>query len=804
MIFGGSVQKPTNLPVLPLRNTVMFPNSIAPMAVGRKFSLSAIEAALNEEQILAVFTQVDADVEVPVGSDLYKVGCAAKILKVMDERNSGTKTVLLQGLSRIQLKRFTSLSPHMRVEVEYPDEGKFGDTETEALTQKIKELALEVIQKNPNIPVEARQFIEDIEDIGNLCDLIAANLNIPIKEKTRILDSFDIKERCRIVTHLLKTELEMIKVKKRIDEEIKGELDKNQREFYLHKQMDAIRKELGDEDSPEGDLDDFKKRIEEAGLPKEAKEAAEKELKKLGRIPPSSPEHTVSHNYLEWIVDLPWSKVTEDHIDLKNAEKILGEDSYGLDKVKKRILEFLAVRKLKPDMKSPILCLIGPPGVGKTMLGSSIARAMDRKFYRMSLGGLHDEAEIRGHRRTYIGSMPGRVIQGLKKVGVRNPVFMFDELDKVGADFRGDPASALLEVLDPEQNFTFMDNYMQLPFDLSQAIFIGTANRLDTIPPALRDRLEIIEVPGYTNEEKSIIARDHLIAEELENHGLTAEQLHFTDEGLCRMIDCYTHEAGVRELKRTIAAVCRAAARRIASDEAESVNLTCEEVEEILGPERYFPEVADRTSVPGVATGMAWTPAGGDILFIEAILMKGKGNLILTGKLGDVMQESAKAAMSWVRSKADSLKIDPEFFINYDIHIHVPSGAIPKDGPSAGITLVSALTSLLTGRKVSADVAMTGEVTLRGLVLPVGGIKEKILAAKRAGIKRILMPEKNKKDLAEVPEAMRQGLDLVFISNIDEALEKALQKPEMVAEADKPIVQSALKPAAHDKPAVAN
>jgi ATP-dependent Lon protease len=804
MIFGGSVKKPTNLPVLPLRNTVMFPNSIAPMAVGRKFSLSAIEAALNEEQILAVFTQVDAEVEVPVGSDLYKVGCAAKILKVMDERNSGTKTVLLQGLGRIQLKRFTSLSPHMRVEVEYPDEGKFGDTETEALTQKIKELALEVIQKNPNIPVEARQFIEDIEDIGNLCDLISANLNIPIKEKTRILESFDIKERCRIVTHLLKTELEMLKVKKRIDEEIKGELDKNQREYYLRKQMDAIRKELGDEDSPEGDLDDFKKRIEEAGLPKEAKEAAEKELKKLGRIPPSSPEHTVSHNYLEWIVDLPWSKTTEDHIDLKNAEKILGEDSYGLDKVKKRILEFLAVRKLKPDMKSPILCLIGPPGVGKTMLGSSIARAMDRKFYRMSLGGLHDEAEIRGHRRTYIGSMPGRVIQGLKKVGVRNPVFMLDELDKVGADFRGDPASALLEVLDPEQNFAFSDNYMQLPFDLSQAIFIGTANRLDTIPPALRDRLEIIEVPGYTNEEKSIIARDHLITEELENHGLKAEQLHFTDEGLCRMIDCYTHEAGVRELKRTIAAVCRAAARRIASDEAESVNLTCEEVEEILGPERYFPEVADRTSVPGVATGMAWTPAGGDILFIEAILMKGKGNLILTGKLGDVMQESAKAAMSWVRSKAESLKIDPELFLNYDIHIHVPSGAIPKDGPSAGITLVSALTSLLTGRKVSADVAMTGEVTLRGLVLPVGGIKEKILAAKRAGIKRILMPEKNKKDLAEVPEAMRQGLDIVFISNIDEALEKALQKPEMVAEADKPIVQSALKPAAHDKPAVAN
>ncbi len=803
MIFGGSVKKPTNLPVLSLRNTVMFPNSIAPMAVGRKFSLSAVEAALNEEQILAVFTQINADVEVPVGSDLYEVGCAAKIIKVMDDRQSGTKTVLLQGLSRIQLNRFTSLSPHMRVDIEYPAEGKVDDTETEALTEKIKELALEVVNKNPHMPSEARQFVEEIQDVGDLCDLIAANLSIPIAEKAKILETFDIKERCRIVTHLLKTELEMLKVKKRIDEEIKGELDKNQREYYLRKQMEAIKKELGDEENPEGDLDEFKKRIEQANLPKEAKEAAEKELKKLSRIPPSSPEHTVSHNYLEWIIDLPWSKFTEDHIDLKDAEKILDEDSYGLDKVKKRILEFLAVRKLKPDMKGPILCLIGPPGVGKTMLGSSIARAMDRKFHRMSLGGLHDEAEIRGHRRTYIGSMPGRILQGLKKVGVRNPVFMLDELDKVGADFRGDPASALLEVLDPEQNFAFNDNYMNLSFDLSQVLFIGTANRLDTIPPALRDRLEIIEVPGYTNEEKKIIAKNHLIKEEMDNHGLKPEQLQFTDDGLFKMIDCYTREAGVRELKRNIAAACRSAARRIASEEAETVTVTCEETEEILGPERYFPEVAERTSVPGVATGMAWTPAGGDILFIEAILMKGKGNLILTGKLGEVMQESAKAAMSYVRSKAEEFNIDPDIFQNYDIHIHVPSGAIPKDGPSAGITLLSALMSLLTGRKVSSEVAMTGEVTLRGQVLPVGGIKEKILAAKRAGIKRILMPEKNRKDLAEVPEALREGLELVFISNMDEALECALEKREGAAPA-KPIVPETIKDMTHDKPPVAN
>ncbi|MBZ0272093.1 endopeptidase La [bacterium] len=774
-MFFDENKHPKNLPVLALRNAVLFPNAIAPMAVGRKFSLAAIEAAQEADGFIAIFTQRDPKVENPAGEDLHAFGTLAKILKVMDERSSSTQTVLLQGLARIQGTEFSAYTPHMRVDVDYPLETPVIDAEVEALAKKTKELALQVIQLSPNIPGEARQFVDEMQEIGPLCDLIAANMSIPVDERIAILETLDIKARCRRIIRLLNTELEMLRVKKRIDEEIRGELDRNQKEFYLRKQMDAIRKELGDDDGAESDIDDFRKRIDEAELPKDALDVAERELKRLQRIPPSSPEHTVSHTYLEWILDLPWNEETEDHIDLKEAEKILDEDSYGLEKVKRRILEYLAVRKLKPGMKGPILCLVGPPGVGKTSLGSSVARSMGRKFYRMSLGGLHDEAEIRGHRRTYIGSMPGRILQTMKKVGVRNPVFVLDELDKVGADFRGDPSSALLEVLDPEQNFAFSDNYLQIPFDLSKVLFIGTANRMDTVPPALRDRLEVIEIPGYTTEEKMIIARQHLIKQELENHGLTAEQIEITDDALARLIDHYTHEAGVRELKRNIASICRAGARIIAGGEAEHVQVTGEKVGDILGAERYYPEVAERTSVTGVATGMAWTPAGGDILFIEASMMKGKGNLILTGKLGEVMQESAKAALSYIRSKAEDFNIDPQVFQDYDIHIHIPAGAIGKDGPSAGITLLAALASLLTGRKVNADMAMTGEVTLRGQVLQVGGIKEKILAAKRAGIKRILLPEKNRKDLLEIPERLRAGVEFHFINNIDEALASALE-----------------------------
>jgi ATP-dependent Lon protease len=775
MLFSSSFNKPDVVAVLPLKNAVLFPGSIAPMAVGRSFSLEAVAEAQKGEQLLGVFTQYDPETENPTGSDLHNMGTIAKILKVVDERRGG-KTVLLQGLTRVQIRNFEQLSPFMKVGVEYPDELKPLEAEESALGQKLKETAAKVISESPGIPSEARQFVEEMDEVGSLSDLIAANMNLTQEQKMEILATLDVKSRAKkVITHL-HHEMEMIKLKKQIDTEVRGEMDKSQKEFYLRKQMEAIRRELGEGSDPSNDVDDFRKRMEEAKLPEEALKAAEKEIEKLTRIPPSSPEYTVSVNYLEWILDLPWSVSSEDHLEIEPAAKILDEDHYGLEKVKKRILEFLAVRKLKKDMKGPILCLIGPPGVGKTSLGKSVARAMGREFVRMSLGGIHDEAEIRGHRRTYIGSMPGRIIQGLKKAGTNNPVFMLDELDKIGADFRGDPSSALLEVLDPEQNDSFADNYMGIPFDLSTVNFIGTANIYDTIPPPLRDRMEIIDIPGYTQEEKLIIAKNYLVKEELENHGLNTDYLEFTDDGLNKIIDSYTREAGVRNLKRNIAAICRGTAKIIAAEEAKKVLADEKVVREMLGPERFFPEVADRTSVPGVATGMAWTPTGGDILFIEATMMKGKGGLILTGKLGDVMKESAKAALSYVRSKADQFDIDPEIFEKYDIHIHVPAGAIPKDGPSAGITLASALTSLLTGRRVSGEMAMTGEVTLRGLILPVGGIKEKILAAKRAGIKEILLPEKNKKDLEEIPAKIIEGIDLRFISQIDEALEMALEK----------------------------
>ena len=774
-LFSGTFTKPDTLPVLPLKNAVLFPGSIAPMAVGRDFSLKAVDAAQKSENLMAVFTQYDPEEENPTGADIYHIGSIAKILKVVDERRGG-KTVLLQGLTRVKIKRFEQLAPFIRVEVEYPEENASDDLEFVAMAGKLKEMANKVITNSPGIPSEASQFVDEIDDLGALADLIAANMKIPQDQKMTILGTMDVKERGKKVINHLVNELEMIRLKKQIDSEVRGEMDKGQKEFFLRKQMEAIRKELGEGADPGDDADEMRTRLREANLPEEAHKAAEKEIEKLARIPPSSPEYTVSVNYLDWILDIPWSVSSPDDLDINDAERILEEDHYGLEKVKKRILEFLAVVKLKSDMKGPILCLVGPPGVGKTSLGRSVARAMGRKFMRMSLGGIHDEAEIRGHRRTYIGSMPGRIIHGLKKAGTNNPVFMLDELDKIGSDFRGDPSSALLEVLDPEQNDTFSDNYLGIPFDLSKVLFVGTANIIDTIPPPLRDRMEIIDIPGYTQEEKLIIAKKYLIAEEKENHGLKEDQLTITDGALNKMIESYTREAGVRNLKRCIAGLCRGTAKQVAAGEADRIVADKKMVHQMLGPEKFFPEVAERTSVPGVATGMAWTPTGGDILFIEATMMKGKGHLILTGQLGDVMKESAKAALSYVRSKADQLGIDPDTFENFDIHIHVPAGAIPKDGPSAGITLLAALTSLLTDRKVSGELAMTGEVTLRGQILPVGGIKEKILAAKRAGIKEILLPEKNKKDLEEIPPTIIENLDLRFISQIDEALELALEK----------------------------
>jgi len=773
MLFSADPQRPKNVPVLALRNATLFPGTIAPMAVGRAFSLNALEVAQKEHGILGVFTQFDPEVEEPTGADIHHIGVAAKILKTAEDRRGG-RTVLLQGLHRIKIMRFSDMAPIVRVDVEYPEDFHDDDAEAHALLTQIKELAIDIITKNPALPQEAKHFIQEMDKPGMLCDLVVSHLSMPIDEKIKVLQQLDVKERSRDVLRMLQTELSLLETKKKIDRQVKGEMDKSQRDYYLRKQMEAIRKELGEDESVEDEIADVRKKLEELKLSDEARKTVEKELKRLGKIPTSSPEYTVSKTYIDTLMELPWNKMSEDHLDINDAERILNEDHYGLQRVKKRILEYLSVRKLKPDVKGPILCLIGPPGVGKTSLGKSVARAMNREFVRMSLGGIHDEAEIRGHRRTYIGALPGRIIQGIKKAGTGNPVFMLDELDKVGKDFRGDPSSALLEVLDPEQNDTFMDNYLAIPYDLSRVLFIGTANVADTIPPPLRDRMEVIEIPGYTQEEKVLIAKKHLIAEEMENHGLQDNMFSISDGALNEVIDKYTREAGVRGLKRNIAALCRAAAKRIASGEADKVRVNKNLVATYLGPQVFFPEVAERTAVPGVATGMAWTPTGGDILFIEATMMKGKGNLILTGHLGDVMKESAKAALSYLRSKAEDFGIDPDQFEQVDVHIHIPAGAIPKDGPSAGITLLSALASLFTGKCVNHDMAMTGEVTLRGQILPVGGIKEKVLAARRAGIKVVMLPEKNKKDLDEIPEEIRKGLTLHFINHIDEALKHAL------------------------------
>jgi len=774
MLFSNEEMKKTNLPVLALRNATLFPGTIAPMAVGRGFSLKALSAAEHEDHLLAVFTQFDPEVEEPTGADIHHMGVVAKILKMADDRRGG-KTVLLQGLQRIRVTRFTELSPVMRVDVEYPADIEVEDAEMGALFTKIKEMAVDTIKKSPSMPQEAKHFIEEMDKPGMLCDLVASHMSMPIEEKITILETLDVKVRARRIAQILSSELQMLETKRRIDKQVRGEMDKSQREYYLRKQMDAIRKELGEEDSVESEIDDLREKLKAAGLPEEAHKTADKEIKRLSRIPSSSPEYSVAKTYVDTLLELPWSDYSEDHLDINDAERILDEDHYGLERVKKRILEYLAVRKLKPDVKGPILCLIGPPGVGKTSLGKSVARAMGREFIRMSLGGIHDEAEIRGHRRTYIGALPGRIIQGIKKAGKNNPVFMLDELDKVGKDFRGDPSSALLEVLDPEQNDTFTDNYLAIPYDLSRVLFIGTANVADTIPGPLRDRMETIDIPGYTQEEKKLIAKKHLIAEEMENHGLSVQQFKITDAALDLVIDKYTREAGVRNLKRNIAALCRGAAKSIAAGEKKKVTVDKRMVPIFLGAEKFFPEVAEATSVPGVATGMAWTPAGGDILFIETTMMPGKGGLTLTGQLGDVMKESAKAALSYLRSRAKEFGIEPKVFEENDVHIHIPAGAIPKDGPSAGITLLAALTSLFTGKCVNHDLAMTGEVTLRGQILPVGGIKEKVLAARRAGIKEIMLPEKNRRDLEEIPEEIRKGLTLHFIGKIDEALKFALQ-----------------------------
>ncbi len=772
------------LAVLPLRNTVLFPQVVVPLAVGRLKSVKLIEDAVENDRPIAVITQRNPETDSPSPDDLYEIGTIARILKVVKIANDNY-SVIIQGQRRVKLRKLTQLEPYFLGEVELLDSAdnltSEEQVEIEALFLNLKSTAKQVVKFIPEMPKEASQMVDGVSDPGQLCDFVAANMDISSDEKQTILETVDLRDRLTTVVTLLARQLEVLRVSDKIQSQIKEEIDKNQREYYLRQQLKAIKEQLGELDGEGGDLEDIAAAIEDSNLPKEVEDVARKQINRLRMMQPASSEYGVTRTYLETLLDLPWSKQTKDKLDIREARAFLDEDHYDLDKVKKRIIEYLAVRKLKNDMKGPILCLVGPPGVGKTSLGKSVARALGRKFVRISLGGVHDESEIRGHRRTYVGALPGRIVQALRKAQTNNPVFMLDEIDKVGRDFRGDPSAALLEVLDPEQNNSFSDHYMEIPVDLSNVLFIATANMLDPISAPLRDRMDVIEIPGYTAHEKGVISRRYLIPKQLENHGITEANMTIDDEALDIIIRNYTREAGVRSLERRIADIARGVAVKVAEAREEDakaevlVEIKREDLVEYLGQEKYQFEIAERTSHPGVATGLAWTPAGGDILFIESTKMPGKGELVLTGQLGDVMKESVRAALSYIRSRTDEFNIDPFFMREMDIHIHVPAGAIPKDGPSAGITMYVSLLSLLLGVKIRSDVAMTGEITLRGNILPVGGIKEKVLAAHRSGIKRVILPARNKKDLIDVSDNVREELEFFFPEHVSEL-------PELVFE----------------------
>jgi ATP-dependent Lon protease len=767
------------LALLPIRNHVLFPGSVAPFDVGREKSVALVEDLEGETQpVIVIFAQKDPATDDPAVEDLYPVGVAARVLKAL-RHSTGNYSLILQGLVRVRLDKVTQEAPYMKARVVRLDEPRQQDVECEALAMSLRDTAKQVIQLMPELPREAGSLIDSINEPGQLADLVAANLEAPVDEKAALLEATDVKDRIRKVLRLLTRQLEVLKMRERINSQIKEEMGKNQREYVLRQQLKAIKEELGEDEGDQSDLDLLDERLAKANLSKDAETVCRKQLKRLRSMQVGSAEYTVVRTYIDWILDLPWSKSTPDMMDIAEVRRVLDEDHSGLEKVKKRIVEYLAVRKLKPDKKGPILCLIGPPGVGKTSLGRSIARALGRKFVRISLGGVHDEAAIRGHRRTYVGALPGQVIQGMKKGATVNPVFMLDEIDKIGHDFRGDPAAALLEVLDPEQNDTFSDHYLEIPYDLSKVMFVATANVSDTIPAPLRDRMEIIEIPGYTRREKVAIARDHLVPKQLEEHGLTEATMTIATSAVDAIIDSYTREAGVRSLERQIAAVIRSVAVKVAEGDKGPFSVkVIEDLRTALGPPRFTSDIAERMDEPGVATGLAWTSVGGEILFIEATRMHGKGKLQLTGQLGEVMKESAQAALSFVRTRAKQLHVPEDFLETHDIHIHIPTGGVPKDGPSAGVTMMTALVSLLTGIRVRHDVAMTGEITLRGKVLAVGGVKEKVLAAHRAGIKRVILPERCVADLDEVPQEVRDDLEFVPVTKMDEVLMAALEEPE--------------------------
>ena len=784
---------PEQVPIMPIRDMVVFPKMILPMFVGDERLVRLVDEAVVQDRFMGLLALREGKEEITPES-LYQVGILVLIQKML-KMPDGTLRLIIQGVSRMRVLEFVQTEPYFKARVQPLEDRMVEDLEIQALVVNIKGLFKKFLDMSPHLPPELGIIALNVDHPGNLADLVAANLNVKVEEKQEILEALDVKERLQKVLRLLNREVQILELGSKIQSEIKGQMDKVQRDFYLREQLKAIQRELGEVDDRTAEIQELREKIEKAGMPEEAKSVALRELDRLSKMPPAAAEYTVSRTYLDWLVELPWSVYTEDNLDIERARKVLDEDHYDLEKVKKRIVEYLAVRKLKPDAKGPILCFVGPPGTGKTSLGQSIARALGRKFVRLSLGGVRDEAEIRGHRRTYVGALPGRIIQGIRKAGSSNPIFMLDEVDKLGSDFRGDPSSALLEVLDPEQNHSFSDHYLEVPYDLSRVMFITTANVLEAIPAPLRDRMEVLELPGYTLEEKVMIAKQYIIPRQLEAHGLTRDAISFEKRAIEKIIKEYTREAGVRNLEREIAAICRAVASEYAAGRARKVTVKPSSLTAYLGQPKFYSEVAERTAQAGVATGLAWTPVGGDILFVEATKMPGKKSLTLTGQLGDVMKESAQAALSFIRANAQKFGVDPDFFEKYDIHVHVPAGAIPKDGPSAGVTILAALLSLLTDRPVRPDVAMTGEITLRGMVLPVGGIKEKVLAAHRAGIQTVILPEKNRRDLEEVPENVRKEMRFHFIKRMEEIASLALRPAANKAKAPRGAIEEEVKAA---------
>ncbi|HHX41180.1 MAG TPA: endopeptidase La [Armatimonadetes bacterium] len=789
----SGVSIPEELSLLPLRDTVLFPVVVVPLAVSRESSVKLIDdAAVSGSRVIGTVAMKSPEIEKPTLDDVYRIGTAA-VIHTMLKLPEGVR-LIVQGLRRIEILECLQTEPYLRVrvrvlpedtpEAELPPDAQM---EMEALRRSVGALFQKVVSLSPDLPDELQAIPQNVQEAHVLADLICAHIRMPIQEKQELLEIIDVRERLRRLASLLNRDLEILELQTKIQSQVHTELGKMQRDYYLREQLKQIQKELGETDERTAEIEELRAKIEAAEMPEEARKEADRELDRLSKMPPQAAEYTVARTYIDWLVTLPWNTSTEDNLDMREVREVLDADHYGIEKVKERILEYLAVRKFNPEShRHPILCFAGPPGVGKTSLGKSIARALGRKFFRMSLGGIRDEAEIRGHRRTYIGALPGQIIQGIRRAGSNNPLFMLDEIDKVGADFRGDPSSALLEVLDPEQNGTFRDHYLDVPFDLSRVLFITTANVLDTILPPLRDRMEIIELSGYTEQEKLQIARRHLVPKQMSEHGLTPEHIRWEDDGIRAIVLGYTREAGVRNLEREVAAVCRKVTREFAEGRTELAVIDSEAVRRYLGVPRFeYEEIAERTSQAGVATGLAWTPVGGDVMFIEATAMPGGRSLMLTGQLGDVMKESAQAALSFVRSHAAELGIDATFFRRNDIHVHVPAGAIPKDGPSAGVTMATAIASLATGRRVRSDVAMTGEITLTGRVLPVGGIKEKVLAAHRAGLKRVILPERNRKDMLEdVPEEVRQSIQIEYADTVRRVLDWVLEPEEAAPAAE--------------------